>query len=36
MIFSEWFVRSLDYELGSMNLQMNEKLTRGRWMPGAK
>jgi hypothetical protein len=36
MNFSEWFVRSMDYELGSMNLQKNEKLTRGRWTPWAK
>jgi hypothetical protein len=25
--FSGWFVRSPDYELGSMNLQMSERLT---------
>jgi hypothetical protein len=36
MNFFELFVRSLDYELGSMNSQMNEKLTRGRRMSGAK
>jgi hypothetical protein len=25
--FFEWFVRSLDYGLKSMNFQMNERLT---------
>jgi hypothetical protein len=33
--FSEWVVRSLDYEHGSMNLQMNERLTGGKRMSGA-
>jgi hypothetical protein len=36
MNFPEWFIRSLDYGLESMNLQMNERLTRERRASGAK